>query len=369
MTKVIDVLRKYNPRTYPVSNLDIDFIGDELQDGNVKSGDLNRTTAEKTNKKLEEITNVLPSQVPFDRTSTYFSYFLDGTRRAYYLYDMATGDGNVVPILAGQVAAAVLKRDRATGNLSVHKHYRRGLLILPTGGGGLNDGDANDIKKEIEEKYDKNDLSVDFVTIRNRENPKDNSLAKLNMEMQNIEIQFLEDLTNSQELDQTNMVIVDGALQFRNVKKDKIANLRYAIGLSKSFNLHLTNVIGKTKEIGSLLINLKNVGDRTVAYKLAIAGDDKKYAFWYLRIRPMKYLDYPFAGIVKIEKVLVTPEENEDGLDSDEINNISRCILIETSVSPYGSDKRWASHIYPIFLTEQLQKNKFLSDYIFKSFF
>ncbi len=135
------------------------------------------------------------------------------------------------------------------------------------------------------------------------------------MEMQNLEIDFLASLANDKEVDQENIVVVDGALQFRNIKKERISYLRYAIGLSKSFNLHLTNVIGKNKEIGSLLIRLDNVGDRTIAYKLQI--DDKKYAFWYLRIRPKKYMNYPFGGIVKIEKVLVTPEENEDGLSSE----------------------------------------------------
>ncbi|MBI5207531.1 MAG: hypothetical protein HY934_07040, partial [Candidatus Firestonebacteria bacterium] len=75
------------------------------------------------------------------------------------------------------------------------------------------------------------------------------------------------------------------------------------------------------------------------------------------------------AGIVKVEKVLVTENEKEDGLQSDEINNISRCLLLEKSVCSYGNDSRWASHIYPIYLTEQIQKNKFISDYIFKKYF
>jgi hypothetical protein len=80
-------------------------------------------------------------------------------------------------------------------------------------------------------------------------------------------------------------------------------------------------------------------------------------------------LNYPFAGIIKIEKTLINDDEKEDGLNTDEVNNISKCLLLEKTVSTYGLDKRWASHIYPVYLTETIQKNKFISDYIFRSLF
>lgn len=266
MSKVIELLKQYNSKIYPVSNLNIDFLDEECQDSMLKSDDFQRTTAEKTSKGLEEIINVNDESIIFDRQSTFFSYFLDGTRRAYYICDMTSVDGNIVPILAGQIASAVLKRNRSNGKVISHKYLRKGVLLLPKGGGGLNEGDADELKEKIEKSFI-NDLYVEFVNMRNKEEPKNNSLAKLNVEMQNLEIKFLEELTSNQDITQSNMVIVDGALQFQNIRKEKISNLRYAIGLSKNFNLHLNNIIPK-KEIGTLLINLNEIGDRTVAYKL-----------------------------------------------------------------------------------------------------
>lgn len=362
-------MKQYNPKTYPVSNINMQFLDDEYQDSNIRQNELRRTKAERTHHSLEEVLNASENNnISFSRNSTYVNYFLDGTRRAYYLCDMATSDGTIVPIIAGQISSAILKRNRTDGKLELHKYIHRGLLLIPKGGGGLNEGDADEIKSEVEKNFSKYNLFVEFVTMRNKETPQNNFLAKLNMEMQNLEVKFLEEMTNDQEVNQSNMIIVDGALQFQNIKREKIGNLRYAVGLSKNFNLHLTNVIGKTKEIGTLLVNLSNVGDRTVAYSLQM-DNGNKYAFWYLRLRPKQYLNYPFAGIVKVEKALVTEAEKEDGLETDEIDNLSRCLLLETTVCSYGNDPRWASHIYPIYLTEQIQKNKFINDLIFKSFF
>ena len=64
-------------------------------------------------------------------------------------------------------------------------------------------------------------MEVAFVKIKKFENPKDNSIAKLNAEMQNLEIDLLGVLTNCNALSQDSMIIVDGALQFQNIKKEK----------------------------------------------------------------------------------------------------------------------------------------------------
>ena len=68
-----------------------------------------------------------------------------------------------------------------------------------------------------------------------------------------------------------------------------------------------------------------------------------------------------------MEKVLCSQQEQEDGLPGDTIDTLSRCLLLETSVAPYGQDFRWASHIYPIYMTEQLQKRKFDPDYFYET--
>jgi|TARA_B100001971_G_scaffold203632_1_gene218771 hypothetical protein len=370
MSKIVDYLKRYNPKTYPVSKININFLDDEYQDSSIRKDDILRNNyGEKGANRSDDIININEvDNINYNRQTSLIKYFLDGTRRAYYVCDIATGDGSIVPIISGQISSAVLQRDNIDGKVSLYKHYKKGLLLIPKGGGGINDGDADDIKKHIDTNYEKYNLEVAFVKIKKFENPKDNSIAKLNAEMQNLEIDLLGVLTNCNALSQDSMIIVDGALQFQNIKKENLNHLRHAIGISKHFNIHLTNVIGKNTEIGSHLINLKKVGDRTIAYRLKL-DNGNQYAFWYLRIYPLQYLNYPFAGIIKIEKTLINDDEKEDGLNTDEVNNISKCLLLEKTVSTYGLDKRWASHIYPVYLTETIQKNKFISDYIFRSLF
>jgi hypothetical protein len=173
-------------------------------------------------------------------------------------------------------------------------------------------------------------------------------------------------MTATGDIHQQQMIIVDGALQFTNIPKDQLHSIRYAVGVSKHFNLHLTDVYTKGKEIGTLLIKLAKVGDRTKGFRLRM-DNGVEYCFWYLRIRPREHLSFPFAGIVKMEKVLLSQDEKENGLTGDAIDTLSQWMLLETSVAPYGQDFRWASHIYPVFLTEVFQKSKFAPDFHFES--
>ena len=68
-----------------------------------------------------------------------------------------------------------------------------------------------------------------------------------------------------------------------------------------------------------------------------------------------------FDGVLKIEKMLVTQEETEKGIDSDLVDMLSALIINERNPVCYGSDLRWANHIYPVFLTESYVKSKYLS--------
>lgn len=364
---LIELLKKYNRNTFPVANFSLDHLDDEPQDKSWTDENMVRNSlGEDTAHASTHISNVETEPVPFNRQNSYFSYFLDGCRRSYYLCDMSTASGSLLPILAGQVSSAVLKRDRASGRVSLHRYARSGLLLIPAGGNALNTDDANEIKSIIDLSFVGEGIKGKCINIRHSDNPKDDALAHLNMEMQSLEIRFLEQLAITGEIDQDNMIVVDGALQFQRLTHDQISNLRYAVGLSKHFNLHLRNVVSRDREIGTLLIDLREVGDRTVGFRLHL-DNGTDYAFWYLRMRPREHLGFPFAGIVKLEKVLISPKEKEDGLPSDVIDNISRCILLERTVCPYGLDFRWASHIYPIYLTEQIQKRKFTTDFIYSS--
>ena len=85
------------------------------------------------------------------------------------------------------------------------------------------------------------------------------------------------------------------------------------------------------------------------------------FAVWYVRIRDNSRTRTAFDGVLKIEKMLVTQEETEKGIDSDLVDMLSALIINERNPVCYGSDLRWANHIYPVFLTESYVKSKYLS--------
>ncbi|MDR2126040.1 MAG: hypothetical protein LBP63_04335, partial [Prevotellaceae bacterium] len=93
------------------------------------------------------------------------------------------------------------------------------------------------------------------------------------------------------------------------------------------------------------------------------------FAIWYVRIREKKYSSSPFAGVLKMEKILITDEEIENGLDSLEVDLITANIINERNPVCYGKDDRWANHLYPVYLTESYIKSQYLSDINFLNIF
>lgn len=80
-------------------------------------------------------------------------------------------------------------------------------------------------------------------------------------------------------------------------------------------------------------------------------------AFWYLRLREQGQVDYPLMGVVKVEML----NQGGEAIDTELADMISRALVGERYVTPYGRDSRWHAHLYPIYMAEQVVKNSFLS--------
>ena len=89
---------------------------------------------------------------------------------------------------------------------------------------------------------------------------------------------------------------------------------------------------------------------------------------WYVRIRDKKQTRTPFDGVVKVEKILM-PEEEESGVDSEIIDLLSANIINERNPTCYGTDRRWANHLYPVYLTEAFIKSRYMSTEMFLHLF
>ena len=114
-------------------------------------------------------------------------------------------------------------------------------------------------------------------------------------------------------------------------------------------------------QIGAELLKLK-YGQRTPVF-LKENSKHRKFGCWYLRIRSKNKVSGPLEGIIKIEKMAIL--EEEEGLDSSVVDNLSLWLLNEGSPTCYGRDERWASHLYSVYLTETLIKSSFESDLVF----
>ncbi len=314
-----------------------------------------------------------------------FTYFLDGSRHTYKVDDISYNN-NVYPIIAGQIGVGCCRRVNKELKKEIFK--RKLMIVLPdvanNDGWGATAFFDNLLEKvnESHELRSKYTIQFDEITYYNRN--KDDKLEKKGIaviqgKMMELEKDTVEDLVLQDKLDQDHYLIKDGSIEYKvvsnksknkkNLSDNKIANYyKYVIGVSKSFDP--TKCKTKSGNTNSdIIANLKPF-ERTPAYmyQSEIAGN-VCFVIWYLRIRDSRYTQNVFDGVVKVEKLVITPDEQERGLDSDLIDLISANLMNERNPVCYGSDNRWANHLYSVYLTESFVKSQYLSNYLFMHLF
>lgn len=304
----------------------------------------------------------VPSSIP-----SILRFFLDGSRRTYKIADLILDGRRYLPVVAGQIGVAVLERSHDDGQVRPLRRFCRfvNAIAFPDSIGGQ---ELAELQNEVNRH-----VPVPFKLLRYQvkaddpsRDPTDLGVAKIMSEMHDIEIQAVREMEEEQYLnDPCGMLVIDGPLRFK--KRFDLVQFRNVLGLSKTFRPTFTVGKGNRRaDVGSITSALC-FAQRTSVYKTV--DDDKVIGVWYLRIRDRSMMTNPLDGIVKIERYAIDSSDREDGFESDRIDNISRHVLRERNVSPYQSDSRWASHIYPIFLAETYLKSSFMSDMQFKALF
>lgn len=318
-------------------------------------------------------------------SNSIFTYFLDGSRHTYKVDDIAYNK-NVYPIIAGQIGVGCCKR--VDKRLHKESFNRNLMIVLPDVAYSDGWGKAAFFDKVLKKVNETPELqkkpAISFDEIAYYTRSKDEKLEKKGIaviqdKMMDMEKDAVESLVLDEKLDQDNFLIKDGSIEYKvsskskknkkDLKDNKIANYyRYVIGVSKSFDpTKCKTKHGSTNS--DIIANLKPF-ERTPAYmyQSEIAGN-VSFVIWYLRIRDAKYTNNVFDGVIKIEKLVITPEEQENGLDSGLINTLSAHLMNERNPTCYGSDNRWANHLYPVYLTESFVKSKYLSNSMFMQLF
>lgn len=312
-------------------------------------------------------------------------YFLDGSRHVFKVDDIAYNK-RVFPVVAGQIGIGCCKRENK--QMQKERFYRELVLALPdkANADGWNDSAyfASKVAK-LNESEELKRLKLKFSAIIPYSTSKagqpgvklDNlAVAVIQDYMVEAEKRMVSELVKDKRLSQDSYLLKDGSLEYkvakvgredlRSLQKIK-HNYQWVIGVSKSFNPEIClDHTGKP--------NSNYIADLPVFHRTPVAryennySGDVQFGVWYIRLRDKRRTQTPFDGVVKVEKIMMD-EEIDSGIDSDVIDLISANIINERNPTCYGTDRRWANHLYPVFLTESYVKSKYISTEMFLHLF
>ncbi|MFQ5801435.1 MAG: hypothetical protein ACE5JQ_00895 [Candidatus Methylomirabilales bacterium] len=302
---------------------------------------------------------------PLGRTTEHvFRYFVDGSVKTYFLGTAVVHDQST-PILLGQAGAAVVRREDP-GTVHIHKASREIIILADRGiltdvvwrklealEPGLGPVPLRVLNTKDSDPYSEGGEDGEHRERRSR------AAHKANWRMRELEKEALRKLLTDHH--QTgHWLVVDGGLGKEFKEK---AFERGFVGVVKNFSKDQSFEItsrGQTVRFSlyELLAKL-DVNQRTAVF----ARDNGHVAFWYVRIREQRYMDYPLMGVIKIE----IPNPRNEIVSSVLADRLSRALLSERSVSAHGRDPRWHAHLYPIFLAEQVIKTGFYSEEVLRA--
>ena len=316
-------------------------------------------------------------------------FFLDGSRHVYHVDDISY-DSRVFPVIAGQVGVACCQR--INGRMqAIQPAVRKLVVSLPNKcdkSGRYPEAFLANLRAKLNDnpRLRERDLSLDDVLIYKTADPErgefhDRGIATIQDYMIDAEKAMVDLLAQRGLLSQTAYLVKDGSLEYQPMQSgSKYANLKtfkssyqYVIGVSKSFNPENCKD-GKGNANARAIIELPQF-HRTPVSRIRIRRiPDIEFAVWYIRLRKFpEQTKTPFDGVIKVEKIMVTDKETRHGrgygLDTEDVDMISATLINERCPTCYGSDLRYANHLYPVYLTESYIKSLYLSGDVFLNLF
>ncbi|MDR2385014.1 MAG: hypothetical protein LBD80_05050 [Tannerella sp.] len=337
-----------------------------------------------TNRKRLKYISVEDEAKKYIGNST-FKYFLDGSRKTYKVDDIAIGK-RIYPIIAGQIAVGCCHRPGISTfkRKKLEQHFVLSLPIMlntdgvpdaPFFSSLIDELNKNPILEKMNVRFSKIlPYETELLKKNNsgeKEKYEDRGVTLIQNEMMDLEQEIVHELWKENLLNDSSYLLKDGSLEYSkrySIKGHDLSKLKrhykYVVGVSKSFNPELFK--SDNESIARTIAELPAF-HRTEAFKYVFEGTT--FCVWYLRIRKNIFNDHQFAGVVKVEMILTTEEEIEEGMNTDVINQISAHLINERNPVCYGTDKRWANHIYPVYLTESFIKSQYIGDSFFLNLF
>lgn len=312
-------------------------------------------------------------------------YFLDGSRHVFKVDDIAYNK-QVFPVVAGQIGIGCCKRENK--KMQSERFYRELVLALPDKANPDCWDDSAYFAAKLKKLNDSSELKKLGLQFSAIIPYSTKNAGQVGMKLDNLAVAVIQDymveaekrmvaeLVKEKRLSQDSYLLKDGSLEYKVAKTgredlrslQKIKhNYQWVIGVSKSFNPEIClDHTGKP--------NSNYIADLPVFHRTPVAryennySGDVQFGVWYIRLRDKRRTQTPFDGVVKVEKIMMD-EEIEKGIDSDVVDLISANIINERNPTCYGKDRRWANHLYPVFLTESYVKSKYISTEMFLHLF
>ena len=316
-------------------------------------------------------------------------FFLDGSRHVYHVDDISY-DSRVFPVVAGQVGVACCKRNDSRMQ-AVQPTVRKLVVSLPNKcdkSGRYPEAFLANLRAKLNDNPRLKELGLaldDVLTYKTADPEKgefrDRGIATIQDYMIDAEKAMVDSMAQRGLLSSRAYLVKDGSLEYVPMQNgSRYANLKdfknsyqYVIGVSKSFNPeNCKDATGKAN--ARAIIELQQFHRTPVARVKVKRIPDIEFAVWYIRLRKFpEQTKTPFGGVIKVEKIMVTDNEIRHGrgygVDTEDIDMISATLINERCPTCYGSDLRYANHLYPVYLTESYVKSLYLSGDVFLSLF
>jgi hypothetical protein len=322
-----------------------------------------------------------------------FRYFLDGSRHTYKVDDISIGK-KIFPIVAGQIIVGCCERhDRDT----FKKYGLKSKIVIAMpdyfdydeGGDNFCRAYCERLNNEIKSFafIAERNIQIDKILLYNtenknkesgKENYKNSAVAKIQNEMVDEEQLLVAELCSQNKLDGLHWLIKDGSLEYNpgysNLDLTQWNNLRanyqHVVGVSKQFDPELLKDY-EGNSLAKTIANLKPF-ERTKVYLYPQSYQkngqtiEQYFAVWYLRLRKTDFRETHFSDVVKCEMVLMREDQK---LNSDDVDMISSQLIREAYPVCFGSDTRWANHLYPVYLTETFCKSHYFDTNVILNLF
>ncbi len=292
-----------------------------------------------------------------------FRYFIDGSQRitnAGYVVDTKK---RYLPLIIAQIGVAVTELEGC--QLKLKEYEFQNTLLFPD---SFSHEDLEDARKVVigaaKASQVQLELSFDHYEVDDLGNtpPVDKARAKVLSKMHNMEVQQISSLAKAEEISREALLLIDGSIEFYSDMNQLKEAFQNVVGVAKQFDLHKPyHSSSKSERVGSLISRLPPK-HRTPAR--GAKHRNLTIASWYLRLRGRKgmtNLEYP-DGVVKIEVYPDDPSHDSPKIERAKCNRISEHVLALRAPATPHNDRRWASHLYPVHLTERYIKTRFHSD-------